>query len=324
MRFLTVFSLALLASTAVQAAPAGKLVLYTSQTPEVAQETVDAFQAAYPGVEVEWIRNGTAQLMNVLRAEIAAGEVQPDVLLVADTINIGTLKGEGLLMAYPEADISAYDPDFHDADSTYFGTKIVATVIAYNPEIAPRPEHWSDLIAPEMERLVAVPSPLYSGAALNHLHTAIQHDEIGWAFYEGLNAIDVVPVGGNGPALNSVAGGEAYYGVIADGDIVRAKDRGSPVDLVYPPEGVSYITEPVAIMSTARNPEAAKAFVDFVLSKQGQELVAAQGNIPIHPEVASPAGFPALDDIKLLPLDVEQALKSDEDVKERFTAIFGG
>lgn len=61
-------TLLLLAGTA----HAEKLVLYTSQPPEQAQQTVDAFQAEYPEIEVEWTRNGTSQLMNVLRAEIAA------------------------------------------------------------------------------------------------------------------------------------------------------------------------------------------------------------------------------------------------------------
>ncbi len=81
-------------STLIQAAdaPDGKLVIYTSQAPEIAQQTVDAFKAAYPNIEVEWTRNGTTQLMNVLRTEMISGQVKPDVLLVADAINLGALK----------------------------------------------------------------------------------------------------------------------------------------------------------------------------------------------------------------------------------------
>ena len=317
------FVVAAMSGTA-SAAPSGKLVLYTSQTPEVAQQTVDAFKAKYPNVSVEWIRNGTAQLMNVLRAEIAAGDVKPDVLFVADTINLGQLKREGRLQPYPEAPVSAYDKAFHDVDKTYFGTKIVATGIAYNTKTTARPTSWSDLVAPGAKGSVAVPSPLFSGAALNHLHTVIDVPDIGWDFYKALGKNGVSPVGGNGPALNDVAGGRAAYGIIADGDVMRAKANGSPVDFVYPKEGVSYITEPVAIMKTARNPEAAKALVDFLLSKEGQQLVAKQGNIPIHPEVPPPAGFAALKDIKLLKLDVDRAISSDKEVKERFREIFGG
>ncbi|MCB8823508.1 ABC transporter substrate-binding protein [Microvirga rosea] len=322
-RLLTASLLALLSGTAF-AAPSGKLVVYTSQTPEVAQQTIDAFKAKYPDVAVEWIRNGTAQLMNILRAEVAAGDVKPDVLFVADTINIGQLKREGRLLPYAEAPTTPYDKAFHDADRTYFGTKIVATGIAYNTKTAKRPTSWSDLTAPSIKAQVALPSPLYSGAALNHLHTVAASPEIGWSFYAALAKNGVAPVGGNGPALNDVAGGRATYGIIADGDVMRAKANGSPVDFVYPKEGVSYITEPAAILKTARNIEAAKAFIDFLLSKEAQQLVARQGNIPIHPEVPAPEGFPKLTDIKLLPLDVGQAINTDKEVKEKFRDIFGG
>lgn len=58
---------------------AEKLVLYTSQPNQDAQTTVDAFKAAYPDVEVEWVRDGTTKLMAKLRAEIAAGDPRPDV-----------------------------------------------------------------------------------------------------------------------------------------------------------------------------------------------------------------------------------------------------
>ena len=64
MRFLTLLSAVLLAG----AAHAETLTLYTSQSPEIAQQTVDAFQARHPEIKVEWSRNGTSQLLNMLRA----------------------------------------------------------------------------------------------------------------------------------------------------------------------------------------------------------------------------------------------------------------
>lgn len=128
MRILSTIAAVLIAGVA----HAETLTLYTSQTPEIAQQTVDAFQAKHPDIKVEWTRNGTSQLLNILRAEITAGDVKPDVLLVADTINLGQLKAEGRLMAYPEAKVDAYDAGTYDKDKTFFGTKIISTGIAYN------------------------------------------------------------------------------------------------------------------------------------------------------------------------------------------------
>jgi len=321
----TITVLALLTGfSSLTATADSRLVVYTSQAPEIAQQTIDAFKAANPGIEVQWTRNGTTQLMNVLRTEMMSGDVKADVLLVADSINLGALKKEGQLMAYPQAPVSHISPNFYDKDKTWFGTKIIATVIGYNTQKAKPVNSWMALTDPENRGQVAVPSPLYSGAALYHLHTAIGTPSIGWTFYKKLAANGITPEGGNGPALKAVASGMAKYGVITDADLIRAKKQGSPVDLVYPQEGVSFVTEPVAILKDAHNVAAAKAFVDFMLSEKGQQLVARQGNRPIDKRVAAPEGFAPFDSIKLLTLDSDKAVADDKQVRDQFTEIFGG
>ena len=80
-------STVLLAAGIAQAsAVEGKLVLYTSQPNTDAQQTADAFMAKNPGVTVEWVRDGTPKILSKLRAEIEAGQPQPDVLLIADVV----------------------------------------------------------------------------------------------------------------------------------------------------------------------------------------------------------------------------------------------
>lgn len=316
----------LLLATASQAedAPSGKLVIYTSQAPEIAQQTVDAFKAAYPNVQVEWTRNGTTQLMNVLQTEMMSGGAKPDVLLIADAINLGALKNQNQLYSYTDAPLSHINPSFYDKDKTFFGTKIIATVIAYNTQHAQPIDSWNALAVEANKGQIAVPSPLYSGAALYKLHTDINTPTIGWSFYKKLAAIGVAPQGGNGPALKAVASGLDKYGIITDADVILAKKKGSPVDLVYPKEGVSYVTEPVAIMKSVHNLPAAKAFVNFMLSEQGQKLVVEQGNRPVDDRVSAPAGFTPINKIKLLTPDVAKAIKEDATVRDQFTALFGG
>lgn len=305
-------------------APSGKLVIYTSQAPEIAQQTVDAFKAAYPNVQVEWTRNGTTQLMNVLQTEMMSGGAKPDVLLIADAINLGALKNQNQLYSYKDAPLSHINPSFYDKDKTFFGTKIIATVIAYNTQHAQPIDSWNALAVEANKGQIAMPSPLYSGAALYKLHTDINTPTIGWNFYKKLAAIGVAPQGGNGPALKAVASGLDKYGIITDADVILAKKKGSPVDLVYPKEGVSYVTEPVAIMKSVHNLPAAKAFVNFMLSEQGQKLVVEQGNRPVDDRVSAPAGFTPINKIKLLTPDVAKAIKEDATVRDQFTAMFGG
>ena len=103
----------------------------------------------------------------------------------------------------------------------------------------------------------------------------------------------------------------------------REKAKGAPVEFVVPAEGLSAVTEPVAILSTTKNPEAAKAFVDFLLSRDGQELARRQGYIPAHPAVAPPDGFPARESLRLMAFDPVAALADESASRKRFADIFG-
>ena len=305
------------------AAQAETLTLYTSQPNEDAQKTVDAFEAAHPGIKVEWVRDGTTQLMTRLAAEMAAGVSQPDVLLIADTVTLEGMAQQGQLAAYASPEAAAYDPALYSAEGFYHSTKLITTGIVYNTAATDIPTSWADLEKPDYKGLVASPSPLYSGSALIHLAALTTNPDLGWAHYEALAANDLLADGGNGGVFKAVASGEKPYGILVDFMALRAKAEGSPVDFVFPSEGVTYVTEPVAIMAGAPNMTEAKSFVDFVLSEAGQQLVADMGYIPARNGVASPEGFPARDGLKLMAFDAAKALADTETNKARFAEMFG-
>ncbi|MFC5586925.1 ABC transporter substrate-binding protein [Nitratireductor kimnyeongensis] len=315
------FVAALLTSTA---AFADNLVLYTSQPDADAAETVDAFKAANPDVEVEIFRSGTSDLMTKLAAEFAAGSPQPDVLLIADAVSMETLKKDGHLMAYPEANVDGFETAAYDAEKTYFGSKLITTGIAYNTAAAEKPEHWSDLAGEAYKDLTIMPSPLYSGAAAYLLSAFVNRDDLGWDYFEKLKENGHVAVRGNGAVLKSVASGEKAYGMLVDFMAMNAKKDGSPIEFVFPEEGVTAVTEPVAIMSTAKNPDVAKKFVDFILSDDGQKLALKQGYLPAKPSVGSPDWLPEGTKINVMTVDVKKVVDEIAGNKEKFSSMFGG
>lgn len=316
-------------ATVLSIAPAlaqtpGKLVLYTSQPDRDAQRTVEGFRKKHPGVEVEIYRSGTTEVMSKLMAEIAAGAPRADVLLIADALSMERLKAANQLMAYPQADVREFPRDAYDKDKTYFGTKIITTGIIVNTQAPMRPKSWKDLLKPEAKAQVALPSPLYSGAAAIHMAALTQDPAIGVDYYEKLAQNGAVALRGNGAVLNAVAGGQKMYGIIVEFMALNAKAKGSPVEFVFPAEGVSIVTEPTAILKSTKNPQAAKAFVDFVLSRDGQELAVSQGYFPARKDVKAPPGFPDVGSLKILPVDIGELLKHDEQNKKRFAELFGG
>ena len=296
----------------------GKLVLYTSQPNQDAQQTIDAFKAKYPKVDITFVRDGTPRIVAKLRAEIEAGAAQADILLIADAVTMEDLKKEGRLLPYPDADVSPYAPGTHDKDKTWFATKLITTGIIYNTRAPFQPQSWADLLRDETKGQVVMPSPLASGAALIHAATLTSNLSEGWGYYVKLKVNGAVAASGNGDVLKQVAGGEKLFGMA-----IREKAKGAPVAFVFPKEGVSAIGEPVAILKSTKNPGAARAFVAFLLSKEGQDLALKQGYIPAHPQVALPAGFPDRKDIKLLAFDPAKALAEAKDNTKRFSDIFG-
>lgn len=299
------------------------LTVYTSQPQQDAQRTVTAFMAAHPGTQVEFVRDGTTQLMARLRAEIAAGQPRPDVLLIADSVTMESLKTENRLMAHAAAPVAGYAEGIHDPQRMWFATKLITTGIVVNRSATLKPTSWMDLLRPEIRGQIVMPSPLVSGAAMIQFAAMSQAPNFGWSYFERLAANRARAQGGNGDVMRQVAGGERLYGVIVDFLPIREAQRGVPVDFVFPSEGVPAISEPVGILSTARNVDAARRFVDFLLSRPGQELASAMGYVPALPGVAMPAGFPARDGIRIMPLDPARALRDEPEIRRQFDRIFG-
>jgi iron(III) transport system substrate-binding protein len=320
---LAIFAATLIPATAFAQTVSGKLVLYTSQPNTDAQQTADAFKAKFPQVDVAFVRDGTPRILAKLRAEFEAGQTQADVLLIADSVTMEGLKKEGRLLAYERADVSAYPTGTHDPQKQWFATKLITTGIVYNTKASFKPTSWSDLVRPEARGQVVMPSPLNSGAALIHASTLTSNLEGGWKYYEALKDNGAMAGGGNGDILKSVSGGDKLFGVIVDFMPIREKAKGAPVEFVFPKEGVSAVSEPVAILNTTKNPDTAKAFVDFLISPEGQELALKQGYIAAHPGVALPAGYPPRDQIKVLPFDAMKALSEENKNKLTFADIFG-
>jgi iron(III) transport system substrate-binding protein len=322
-----VAALAFAAVAAAGPAPAqdvkGKLVLYTSQPERDAAQTVAAFRKVHPGVDVEVFRSGTTEVMGKLAAEFAAGQPKPDVLLIADAASMETLKNDGRLQAYPEAKVEGLAAGSYDSGKTYFGSKLITTGIAVNTAAKSRPASWADLAKPEYKGQIAMPSPLYSGAAAIMLGTMTTRPDLGWKFFEKLKADDAVAVRGNGAVLNAVANGEKAYGVLVDFMAFNAKAKGSPIDFVFPSEGLPAVTEPVAMLKTAQNPAAARAFIDFILSDEGQKLAASMGYIPARASVGMPSWYPAGAKINLMPTDIAKVVQSNSDNLKRFAELFG-
>jgi iron(III) transport system substrate-binding protein len=152
----------------------------------------------------------------------------------------------------------------------------------------------------------------------------VQQPQFGWDYYKKLADNGAIAGQGNGTVVDAVARGEKPYGIIIEYMALNAKKAGSPVDFVFPTEGVSSITQPIAILKRSSNIEAAKVFVDWQLSKAAQQQSVDQGYFPVSDTLAPPAGYPAVSSLKIMPADPAKMLSDDAANKKKFTELFGG
>lgn len=301
----------------------GTIEFYTSQPDADASALVEAFNEVYPDVTVNIFRSGTEEVIGKINAEQQAGAIQADVLLVADAVTFESLAADDLLLSYESSELEGIPEEFIADDFFYYGTKIMATIIAYNTDnVDEAPTSWEDLVSEEAAGSVIMPSPAYSGAAAYNAGVFTRND-FGWEFYEDLQANDTTIVQGNGGALQEVVAGQKDYAMVVDFIVANAKAEGAPVELVYPEEGVPVITEPIGIMAATDNEEASQAFVDFVLSAEGQELAQSLGYTPIKEGVEAPEGLLTIDEIDVLEADLEELVEGREEDVRTFQDIFG-
>lgn len=302
----------------------GELKFYTSQPDEDAATLVKGFNEEYPNVKVETFRSGTEEVISKIKAEKQAGSVEADVLLVADTVTFEGLKEEGFLHPYQSKEASALPDDMYDPEGCYYGTKVMATGIIVNTEqVKELPDSWEILIAKDAKKKAIMPSPFYSGAAAYTIGVLSRQNPFGWDYLKQLKVNGMTVTKGNGAVLKAVASGEASYGVVVDFIAARAKEEGSPVDFIYPKEGVPVITEPIGMMKDTKNKEAAEAFIDFILSEKGQKLAAEIGYTPIRKGVHAPEGLKQIDELHVIQANISDLYRSREVDKKQFSGIFG-
>ncbi|MFC3419007.1 ABC transporter substrate-binding protein [Salinicoccus hispanicus] len=301
----------------------GELDFYTSQPDADAEQLIFAFNETHPDVDVNLFRSGTEEVISKVQAENEAGDVLADVLLVADAVTFEGLKSDEMLMGYESPEADTIPEDFVDPDHMYTGTKIMSTGLIVNTEnVDEMPTSWNTLTSDEAQDNIVMPSPLYSGAAAYNLSVLTRSDDFGWEFYEGIKANNPMVTEGNGAVMENVSSGQQSYGMVVDYLAARAANDGSPVELVYPDEGVPVITEPIGIMQNTDNVAAAQAFVDFVLSEEGQQMQSEIGYTPIREGVEPPEGLKSLDEFEVIDAPIEELSENREADKEQFDTLF--
>lgn len=164
--------------------------------------------------------------------------------------------------------------------------------------------------------------PAYSGTIINSTFEVAR--DLGWGYFEKLAAQKVMQVQSATDTPKRIALGERA--VMVDGAgylVIRDKEAGKPVDLVYPEEGTPIATSPSTIFQGAPNPSAARLFQSWMHGREAQQLLVdvARQYSP-HRQTVEKPGVRKLADIRLMKEDPEGVLRDGETIKKRYAEIF--
>jgi len=230
------------------------------------------------------------------------------------------LHNRGWLLPYQSANAANVPADLKSDDFVAQG--VSALGIVWNTKSGtPEPKEWRDLTTDAFKDKVTTPDPALSGASLDLL-IGLQNGmgDKAWTLFEDLKKNGMVVSGPNAQAVTPVMQGAkaAVFGAV---DYVSYGNisQGESLKVIFPASGTVMAPRPMMILKSTQHSDDAKAFVDYVLSPEGQAMVADAWLMPARGDVQ--AKRPLLNDLKILPTNSD-GTSERSDILKRFNTLF--
>jgi iron(III) transport system substrate-binding protein len=304
----------------------GELTWYTAHyAVEQAEEYGREFTAKYPGVKCNVIRTTAHVAYQRLAQELKAGGPQVDVFASTDVSHCLELKSKGLLESFTPANSKTVVPEVQnqDPDGTFHTTSLGVIGITYNSsKVKPGdlPTNWPDLIDPKWKNQVSVGHPAFSGYVGIWVWQLTQL--YGWQYFDKLKANNPQIGRSIQDTLTMLRAGERSVAAGSTATALEAKEKGEPIDVLYPSDGCVIIVAPSAIIKGCKHPNAAKLFMEFMMSPQASEIAATRSQDGLYASIRPKGGKP-LSDIKKLIAKPADLLKGVPEIKEQWRDTFG-
>jgi iron(III) transport system substrate-binding protein len=305
----------------------GKVAFYTAMDPLIAERLGRAFEGKYPGVTVRVERAGSERIFQRIGQEQQSRINGVDVVCSLDPSHFLSWARAGWLAPYVPEDVAKhFQPEYVGAEGMYATVCAWLSVIGYNTNFVKgedAPKSFLDLLDPKWIGKIVKAHPSYSGVIMTSTFQMVQL--FGWEYLEKLAKQKVMQVQSSLDPPKKLALGERA--VMADGndcDLVLLKERGQPVEVVHPTEGSPLVIGASGIFRSAPNPNAARLFQSFLYTVDSQQSITESfAQRSFHALVKEKPGRTPLSAIKLLKSDPAAVEAQSEEIKARYSKIFG-
>ncbi|HST01936.1 MAG TPA: putative 2-aminoethylphosphonate ABC transporter substrate-binding protein [Usitatibacter sp.] len=285
---------ALLFAAAIPAAFAQKteLLVYTALETDQLKAYTESFQKTNPNIDLKFVRDSTGVITAKLIAEKA--NPQADFVLGVAASSMEIFKKDGMLAPYTPAGFDKLTATFSDSSRPpyWVGQDVFAAVVCYNTiegqkKGIPKPETWQDLAKPVYKGQITMPNPASSGTGFLDVSSWLQlwGDQGGWKYMDALHENVAQYTHSGSKPCRQAGAGEFVVGISFDFRGNDVKQKGAPVELVFPREGLDYDLEGSGIMKNTTKMDAARKLMDWVASKEANEAYAKNFAIVAHPDV---------------------------------------
>ena len=298
----------------------GELVYYASMNLAEANAVIGAFEKRYPFIKVKLNRIGSEKLLTRVLTEARAKKIFADVIQTVE-FSMHIFSRSGILARYTPQANSIYPNEFKEEG---FWTTVYynAYVTGYNTRLVTAralPKSYDDLLDPKWKGAL-----MMEGTKADWFAGMLQimGQERGLKYMRALAKQQPSPREGHELLAQLIVAGEGLFDInIPAASVERMKERGAPIDWTALGE-VPAIMVGIGLSAQAPHPNAAKVFLDFVLSREGQKLMQTPGRLIARGDLANEQAA-MLKGLKIVPVDPALAEKLDEYAKQ-LRSIFGG
>ena len=314
--------------------PSGSLVVYSALNESTNNAFIDAFKKAYPGITGVDVLPLPAAGELQTRIQSEKNSPKADIFIGGSSEFHDPLGKQGLLEAYKSPNAVQVDPRFKDPDGNWTGWYIGIFGLAINKDRWAKemggkamPKSWDDLLDPDLKGKLDMPDPVKTGGGYIFLADQVfrfdRDEEKAMDYMKKLHENIGQYVGTSPQGIELVGQGQFLMGPNWGHDILTAAGKGQPLEFVAPAETANEVGA-VSIIKGGPNTEAAKAFVDWVLTKEAGELnVKLSNRLSVRPDVPPAPGAPTLDQVKIVDYDRQWATDNKDRLLKKWQSAVG-
>jgi len=295
---------------------------------ETAAAVCNGFEKKYAGLKCDYVRTTAQVAYQRVSQDMKTGLAVASVFSSTDTSHYGHMKKDGWLQPYKPKNLGELIDGFktyNDPDNLFVATAAGLVLITYNTSVVSdkdAPKKWTDLADPRWKGKVSIGHPGFSGYVGTWV---VQMKKLyGWDYFKKLE-VNKPRIGRsiNDTVTMLNAGERIVAGSGPVGTAMESAAKGNPLAMIYPPDGSVLIIAPSGIPKGVKHPNAAKLFMEYLLTVEASQIWVEHFNESMRPEVKPLNGAKSAADVKTIRPSVEEITKGIPEVIKQWRDTFG-